>query len=465
MLKIAHPPFRLILLAVLGSAIILIGVTLAVSGLWQPRQLEAILPANETVALFSDVTREDVRAWSDAFPMLRTVPVFEGRLDAGVVRDAQNGGEGWILTSTHRDIPLPSANGEIYGQDFLASEGMSLGWLTGNAPRLKTSQTFRTLTHSLAAGAPYIFLAQDGHESVVPVPLQPFVRGSGSTLFSKNGETMIVRIAGSAREAESITADAWAFTPSPDTTLLLGNAKEILEQRQQALSVTDRQIEQGMIITKIHELLGTELSFAYDILPLLGGESSLSWKSGTGTSPLFLFSGTAGDLSTLRQTLSGIHGNARSLSSGIAVRQFSLDTDLRSTLIGSNPSAVDDRRESQNGWTVRRTEERGNAGAVRTLLVSGTRGNRFFISNAKEWAGTVIGAAATVSLPSLTGSPSAGGVLALDRFAAYTEALRSQPGWAWLLGDPDGKKSILWGAEIEPDVFTLTMRSMGDKTP
>lgn len=454
MIKFSLSPLRLVLLAACGSLIILGGAIAGIVALWQPRPLESMLPGQSTIALFSNVTREDLRQWGDRFPELRTVPGFNGRLELGMLD--VNGSHQWVLSSPREDLPLPQTNGTFRGQAILVSHPDVMSTLTSDTPRLKTSGVYRELSWGTSPHASRITLqtGADAAASALPPPLRPFIHASGGVLLSADRGTAHVRIEGTPGESSgSIPSAIPRLSPPPDVTLALAAPAAAMDLFLDEKPETERMIRRGQLLQKIEDVLGGEWSWEYDILPLLTESAVLHWRTGTGSMPSFAFQGRIKDAMQGRERLSALHETMRSGTAGVTVSRSTFEHGFTSTIIGSGPSEVRERRYSLNSWTVRETTD-----GDRTLL-SAVRGRDIVIGNRKEWVENIIAGTATDSLPTLSGSPAAGGVLSPALVQQLTANMRGQIGWMWMSTVIDGRKPVLWSVETDRNVLTLSIRN------
>lgn len=435
--------------------IILGGAIAGLFVLWQPTPLEGVLPAQSTVALFSHATHEDLRTFQSVFGSLKTVPVFEGKFDLGVIT-VPGKGEFWVLASPIKENPLPSVNVRIGRQELLASDTAVEQMLLDAGESLRSSHAFSTLARGIDRTQPWIFV-QNAPATVATLPprLRPLMQASGTVLLALQEKKAILRILATPLDLPRIQSPRIAaLTPAADFSLALGNPLTTLDAHWKALPESERLIQQGILTRFAGQLLGGEWSWTYDIAPLLAGESALSVRT-TGTGALsFFLSSTMRDSVDLRERLAAVHDRFRMQLAGSVVLERKLDREVTWSILQSDPAQVEDRMESINGWTVRQTRE-GNG---TRMLGSATRAREVVFTNNREWLNQLTRNRVDVALPSLSGSPIAGGHLSpalVDRFAA--DVLR-EPGWMWLLNGRRSEKGMLWSVEADADTFTVSVR-------
>ncbi len=449
-----RPPLsRILILSLIGSGIILAGTMIGILALWQPRSLDAFLPQPQTLALLENATREDIRVFIAQYPALQTVPVYGGAMDVGVVTlpDAR---QGWVLSTTTKDAPLPSSNLRIGRQNFLMSDPQLQALLTSGEPRLRSSQDFSLLTRGMRRDERWIFVKEPG-STALPALLRPMIPESRSLVVTTKDDTVTLRILGSTAVSGRRASPAIpSLSPAPDVTLTLGSPPGMLDAYLQSLPEHERAVRLGMLTATVRQLLGGQWSYSYDILPFLRQESVLHWRSATGTGGLaFLFQSSMDDVRSGKARLSELHERFRGQLVGTFVTDRSLDRGFRSTVLRSDPSQMEDRVQSVQGWTIRTTRERSG---MRSLL-SATRGRDIVMTNTREWLDQVTTTRRDIPLPSRSGSPVAGGSLstvASDRVTAETGRL---PLWQWIRGQLETRNPVLWSIEADADILTLNL--------
>jgi hypothetical protein len=446
---LTFPPARILVLSLVGSLIVAVGAIAAVIALWQPARLEAIVPAELTHALFSSVTREDLRVFSDEFPVLRNVPPFEGRLDAAVI-GLPAGPEGWILSQVHKEMPLPDVNGDYNGQHVLLSDPSVMAMMTGDGERLRSSTSFRHLSSALPLTTSRIYLRENAPTATNALPplLRPFVRASGALMLSLRTEgprtIATLGIYGQSLGKNATPPPLPLLTPPPETSVLLGNPAALLETGLQSLPAHEQMIRRGQLTRMASDLLGTEGSFDYDLLPLLLSPAGLHWSK-----EAFLFSGSMESSSTARETLAHLHDRFRSTLLGSTVVSRSFDKDFTSDIMKSDPSAVEDVTQTRGGWLVRITRQ-GAASA----LMSASHGREFVLSNNEAWLNQMI-VAGRITLPG--SAVAAGGQLGPSSIEGMVGSALTTPSWAWMGSVLPLRQGILWSAASDGQGITLSL--------
>jgi hypothetical protein len=404
------------------------------------------LPAQGTQAVFANVTREELRLFSDVFPALRSVPDFSGRLDAAVL--LANGGE-WILTSPSADASLPSENARLLRQPVLASDPAILDKLNADAVRLRESPAFSRLMRGVMTASPRAYFESAVDAGALPAIVAPFAGASGSLLLALQNGVVIIRTDAAPFAQPSIGKSLTLLSPAPDASLLLSAPAKMLELflKQQP---EEGAIRRGQMTALTRELFGgDEWSFTYDLLPPLGRESALHWRSGTGGLSV-LFQGEM-PAASMQRRLAALHESARARLSSSAVDDRRLDR-FRSVILRAATGPAEDRTYNQNGWAMRETRDAGDD----RVFVSAVRGQQFIVSNRKEWMDEAV-AGAGAALSRLAGSPAAGGMLSQTTLREVLGEQWNAPAWTWIRARMGEQGAFLWSAESDGQSLTLSL--------
>lgn len=457
MTKLSLSPLRLFLLGLLGSVIVLAGAVAGVIALWQPRPLEAFLPAENTVALFSHVTREDLRQFTAEFSVLSSIPVFDGIVDAGVI-GLPGGQQTWVLSSPSKDAPLPSVNVHIGHQGFLVEKTEIGDLLQSTDGRLRDVSAFADLMRGTDPHARRIYRRTNAAiaTDLLPTVLRSLIHASGSLLVSTDGETASIRVHGNMGESlPQIRQEVIQLSPSPDLTVRVSNIAQSMDRLLATTPETDRTITKSIVGKRVKEILGNDWSIEYDILPLLAKESLLAVKSNADAPYSFLLESTTGDSQNLSKRLNAFHDHFRAEHIGTTVTKKTFDKNFASTLLKSDPSQIEDVRQTVNGWTVRETREKNGT----HMLVSAVKGSTFVLSTVREWVDQITSGKTPETLPHI-GSPIAGGAVSQTLAAILLKNLERDTHWMWLrsaLGiDP---LRLLWSVEMDDHVLTISLKA------
>ncbi|MSR86962.1 hypothetical protein EXS70_02195 [Candidatus Peribacteria bacterium] len=453
MIDLRSPVLRVTVLSVLGSAVVLGGAFFAVIALWQPRSLEAFLPAERTLALLRNATREDVRAFTGQFPVLQDVPVYAGTFDVGVIA-LTAGKRAWVLSSRIKEQQLPSENMRIGRQTFLVSDADVQPLLESDLPRLRSSSVYMSLISEMDPTDRRAFIQKTtAPVATLPSILQPLVRSSGAVLLSIHGRTVILRTYGSVAPLPGIVSAPLPLpSPPSDVTLLLPAPDETLAQHLATLPENQQAIARGMLTKEVQGLLGADWSWTYDLLPLLQRESSVAWRTGSDGALAFLFHGTAGNWRDTEDRLTAFHTEFLSGLHGNIILARDLDKGLTSRLLRTDPSLTVDRTEESSGWTVRETGQTGGR-----MLLTAVRDREFLVTNDRAWLDQATSPKAIRYLPSLGGIPAAGGSLSPALVERLTAQIAPQPGWAWLLGSLETQNGVAWALGRDGQGRTLSL--------
>lgn len=463
---------RFIPLAFLSGFIVLSAAIATALILWQPRPLEAMLPGKDAIALFSNVTREDVRIWSDWFPELRSVPEFADRLELGII-DVSNGARGWIISSPTKNILLPETNGTFRGQALMLSSSEVIGIMTGHGakgapqdiPRLSALEAFRALMRGVPDSKSSAQTASDSHiylssglrdaAALIPNPLRRLVQASGGLLLSREGIISRIRTFGKPSHAtRTVSAGMAVLSPEPDLTIAIFAPAEMLDRWIASLPHSERAIRRGQLSKTVHDVLGEDWSLAYDIMPLLQGATTLHMRAGTGSVPSFMLRGTTSDIRDARKRLAAFQDSVRRRQSRTSVTRRKFDRGFTSAIIGRASTQAQDAEYDLRGWTVRETVFLDGHS-----FLTATRGHDFVIGNEKKWLDGVLSDEHEMQLPTIASGLIAGGRLSQEWFAQILEDVRRTTAWTWL-GQSSllSNRAVLWSAETDGETLTLSIR-------
>lgn len=406
--------------------------------------MQAILPAESTRMILSNVTREDIRTFTGVFPALKDVPNFDGRLNLGVV-DA-----GWILTSSDKTIPVPDAN-ETYGrQTVLISDAAVTGSLTGSGERVKTTDAFRVVARGISADTPFVYLPNAARS--VPAPLRPFVRSSGAVMASMKNSSVIVRAYGESMISPALRGSLSNLSPAPDVSIMAASPAKLMETFLMSLPEHERAARRTATIAALESILGGDWSFTYDVLPMLREESGVHVS--LDDERALLFHGTTSDQRKIDGMLTSLHEHFRETLLGTSVTRRTLEPGFTSVILKSDPSQISDRRYALNGWTVYETRQANGSGA----LVSATRGRQFLFSTKPIWAEQMIARAQAEQPGSVLPSATAAGILSPSLVKTLTAETSGDPLWEWIneaLGGSNVRR--VWSMESDGHSLTLSL--------
>ncbi|MFA6038764.1 MAG: hypothetical protein WCV62_04145 [Candidatus Peribacteraceae bacterium] len=458
-LRFTHPlvPILIALLAVTGT--VLVGTALFLS----PREKTAseLLPLQETVAFFHNLTLADAERLTPRFPILGEISLpREGGTDVGILRHA-NGLYGWVVflegdvvrTISSR-FPLDTASRVIRG-----SSGALALLARPEVPSLSELPDYRTLARLAPEDGSWVFLTKNVSFSGITEEdrlLMQHLRDRSSLLVqwgtASAAISFIYPIAGIAK----LSAAPPALTPSPAFSVALTYPRDTLEAIALLPSPSASLLLEGTLQRQWEHLMGTEASAAYDLLPLLGREASVSvLRSRTGSSLRLLLQTHTQDPDAARH-IDLLHRSVKQALSTQRITRQELPEGFAITTIEDDPGIIEQTRTQSGAWAVRATF-RSDTGEG---LWTATNGRRLLVTNDAAWAGQVTGKTPPLpgTLPPGPGTTVMGGVLERTAARSFLKNTLNLTLPSTLLATfaPPGDR-FLWSVSHTGQVATVTV--------
>lgn len=450
-------------LALLGGALLVSVLTVMITSLKTYTLTPAdLLPAKETLILFSSADDALLRQYEPWLPIIKNLPAAEiprtvaivqvpdeGKVlvifaRRPVVADALPSGSRW---TTHEVGPLLVA----------ASSPAIFSLLDAPTQPLHSSESFTLLSRGVTDQQPWIFVQR----ALLPTPetlmdavldtillqkvthLGIFPRSGSSERLSKTGSGMIVRLFPASDIARSLPL------PPPEETsslsLALSNPKQTFLDVQKQLSQTNHVLLMTRVPTFLSTIFGDDLSFEYDVLPLLSRPARLSIAStASGTSSLLL-QGSASDaaarIAQLHEAFRGSRTTARTIT-----RTFDGRYTFRN--IRDDTQALTDEYVPVGGMQMHKTVHTRQG-----AFCSALQGENFILSTDCALLERMV-----LGLPQ---GPGTSGVAAgtFSRPALFTLLSNALPS---LLGPtspllPSKTDTLQWSLSRQGDILTLTL--------
>ncbi|MDO8649053.1 MAG: hypothetical protein Q7R81_04705 [Candidatus Peregrinibacteria bacterium] len=457
-------PYRtvVILLAGIASvATLLIGFLLFGPVATGAISVAQILPAEGTIALFEHPTAETLEQFSPFTPSLRAlrtrteVPIAIALLDEG------NGDVGFAVFS--HSATVESITEQTIGPFAVeTSSERTMAMVLSAGTRLGRTAEFRALSSAVPTGSSRTFLSLNTLEPMLAnAPSDPTVRGIRS-LLSRATHVMIANDGNqgsigaytgapanrSAQASNTIAVPAYGELRSAMT---FGNLRATYDTTIDSASSEDRLILATLTKTAAAEVIGDEVSFAHDILPLLEEPTQVLIMENPSERRVLLIRGQMSDQELLSVILEKLHRSAAATST-IAFEVRELEDGFRSRTVRSGGGSAE--RTELNGWDIRRTSTT-ESGA----FITAQRRGEFALSTDPALLSGIIDdrAGMRITLPHLGGKRLfLGGVFlspAMRQSAlspSYDDTLLS------LLLPPAATGSLAIGAERTGAVTTLT---------
>lgn len=434
-------------LAAFLALVTAMGVTvwlIATSSRTTPPLAESI--PSDAIAFFSNVAAEDLETALPLFPILRALPLFDGRADIALV-ELPGGQSAWAMLKI-------SEHGRAEGATLISSEEFR-PLLAGERDRLAGFSPFLTLQARSAAGAPSAFLDLAHLLSPSSPPLDRALlnlglryalleRGEGGwTLHAFDPKAQPAMLSGPPRPVD--------LSPPAAFGLSLDRPMDAASALPRALSADDGNVLRSLLATEARKLLGPEVSLTEDLLPLFDRASLFQFSPGTGGT-LFLWRGATDDLARFERASARLLQGAPATGAAPRITRRTFDRGFASTTIRSDASQSEELRDDRDGWAIR---GRARSGEDRGIFLA-ARGREFLVANSRAWMEQAIAAGDATPLPSERGLLALGTVdLAALRMALAATPLSPTGSVLPFLRRAEG--SADWSLSRTGAVWTLTV--------
>ncbi|MDD4287647.1 MAG: hypothetical protein PHO20_03785 [Candidatus Peribacteraceae bacterium] len=315
-------------LALLGGTLLVSVITVLVTSLHTYILTPAdLLPADETLILFSSTDDALLRQYETWLPILKTLPVAEIPRTVAVVQ-VPNEGKALVVFARRPVAPDALPSGAKWTQHEVgplfvsASSPAVFPLLQEPARPLRSSQAFTLLARGGTEQSPWIFVER----SLLPAPttltdsvLDTLFLHSTSHLgiFPRSGSGMIVRLFPASTDGRSLSLPH-PMGRTPEFSIALARPESTLGELQGKLSQESRIMLDTRMLTFFSETFGDDVSFLYDVLPLLARPARLSLsRTASGTLSLLL-QGSASDaapaIARLHEAFRGSRTTARTVT-------------------------------------------------------------------------------------------------------------------------------------------------------
>lgn len=189
--------------------------------------------------------------------------------------------------------------------------------------------------------------------------------GSGWTIFIANPPPML-----SPSIPESIL-----HPPQTNLSMTVGDGRRLWKTMEERMDVPLRRILYALVGSETEGLLGKDVSFTYDVLPLLQKPFTVH-VSKSGSALRYALGGSMDDRHQLIQNLEQLHQSVGRSLPTVSLITRDLD-EFRSILVKQNASLLEQTEGNEGGWKLRSTRHRETDAG----LISATRGDRFALGN------------------------------------------------------------------------------------
>lgn len=377
------------------------GITVIVTSLKTYTLVPAdVLPAKETLVFFSSADEQLLRRYAAWFPALRDLPVADIPRTVAVVRTPEWGDI--VVVFARRPVApglLPTDDGWTSVEKgpllVAVSSPAVLPLLDAPMQPLRSSKAFALLTRKEDDRQPWIFMQRRflpasatlgdvvldtillrdvTHVGILPYgPSDPAAErtGSATSLASDDGSGMTVRFFPSGTERRALSLPAAAeFSP---LSIALAQPADILQTLYRELPAGEHVLFESRMLTFCATLFGDDVSFTYDVLPLLERPARLSLsRTGSGTLA-WLLQGSTADAGTritrLHEAFRGSRTPARTVTRVFDSGRYTFRN------VRDDTQMIADTETALGNMRLRRTVH-----AVQGEFCSALRGEEFLLS-------------------------------------------------------------------------------------
>ncbi|MBI3331484.1 hypothetical protein HYZ99_00815 [Candidatus Peregrinibacteria bacterium] len=425
MVSIALHRFSLILGACIASALSLGVLLLILRPALPPPSPAAILPATETVALFPSITEERLQDFAGLFPMLAGLPASETPL-ALLTYSCGEGctDTGWALFHDEE-----VEGGEKVGSWHVRASSpdvMALLSDTGTG-RLLNARPFQTAVHDRASDvylSPQFLPRSSNLEDQL---LHTLLQGSTALALGETQSGWTLAINGAASPLSQSVATNVQVQTDIALTASIGDARRLWQFLEDAIEPGQRSILSSLVSTTVERTLGPDVSFTYDVLPLLQKPVVLVATSGSGVT--FAIEGSMDDRTVMAETLTRLQESMRRHLSQMMTVARTFDNRFPSVLLKQETSLLEIREGEEEDWSLIEISHRETGEG----LVTARSGDRYAIGNDADLLRRVLrGEGVRVSFAPGTRATLAGGQVDL----AELQAVITETPWKRALFGP-----------------------------
>lgn len=381
-------PAIMIVAAMLGSAAMLTAlISIAGSMSIYASEPADFLPIKQTKLLIHKPTAVDIKRWGDEYPFMHTVD--QSTLAALAVVTMNNAETGVI--AFHHDTSMDHSVGPFGIQ---VSNPLVLPHLQAQQTSLGKHETYRAFKKVHAQDDSWTYLQKQSQVVADTHLLSSLLRSTASAFaFTQMSDIQVLQ-----QRQSLLPPPGEASTSIPHVeyrlfALSMGNAHEGFVRWKTRLPSENVAIVEGLLRSTI-AFLGSNVSFDYDILPLVTKPSVLQAATMSGSTTLLL-SGSMDDKTTLNEILERMHESYGKTLTTTRVTKRVLDKRFTTVDLRHDDSMIETAYEPVGDWAVVSTTEVKSA----TGLFTATQGNMFMVAQRKDVLLSALNARDTLQPP------------------------------------------------------------------
>lgn len=372
-----------IAVACLGSLAILAG-TLFFIWTQSPIDPTDLIPADRTVAYFSNVRRENMMSWNRVYPILSNIPFVDGTFSLALINE--KGAFQWMMFSNAHADPA-SQRGVVYGslriEDSYGEGNPAKRIEMSKADPFSHSTVFRTLQANSPKTKTWAFADLAGVMPQSPTPLDRYLLA-----MTKDHPQLMVGMDGNRWSVSMVSATDMPSVASLQLphgqypfSVTLAHPSESIGLLMKGFLPAEQDIARSFAQGFVSDLIAKTVTLTRDLGALFQEPVTLSLEpQANGAS--FLLEGRMNEEETLAKTLAAVYEKSKTSASAVSVTKRQFDAQFGTTVVervtGSGTLAT----AQMNGWSVRST----SADNGKTGFVVAQKGNMFLLGNSPGWA-------------------------------------------------------------------------------
>lgn len=404
-----HFPFaKQVVIGIGAAAVILIVATLAFFSIRNNLANPASqVPARETVAFFTNITKGNAGAFAASVPMLSQVALDDTPSAVAIIKTG-SGQNGWAV------LQRTPAGKEPFS---LRVSDPSLSSLFQDIrDPLSATRAYRTLSKNTTDPSAWLRFPD---VSIHPAsPLVPLLNTTEPVSVVLQADGLEIRVLSDSAFPVLMSGPKEVFG-HPLFIVHVSNGTALLKSAPSYLQDEPLLVAKTVLSNALVSLFGKDFSPTYDLPPLLAGTTTIELAKSEGLQLRLYMEGTADDSSAITH-LGDLFKTT--LTSATRYTQ-TFDDKFEWQDIREDSSVIEDIRNAENSWTTRRIKQTQTG---KSLFIA-TRGKKYILSNDADAFQKAITIEATPLGTSET--PPAG--LGLIQSAELTDLLRRTMPTVW----------------------------------
>lgn len=362
MLAFFHTRARLVLGGFIASLFTLSAIVLPFLLRGGTQQPEDFLNARDTIAVIRYPLSEDLTSsLRTLFPILRDAPNESGSILA-LLRSPDE--EHWI--SFTRDNDGKKAYEGNVGGYFFRTSGVRKPQRNTGLP-LSSNTAYAALAHQPNSIALRIDALPPEKTLAGRIAAAAFLADAEWIQVRNDRKSRVLALAGSFENVEGADLEMPIASEAKEA-LAMSNPERFFRDLNATLAKHDSALLQSIVLQRVRDVFGTDVSFTYDVLPLLQAPAILM----SSTSGGFLLAGSA-DEHVLQEILPRLHGSVRTVLPHSTINRYEIG-QFSANVVMEDQGGIIEERWPAEGYDITRTGPKNGSGGFLTAVR-----NRFFL--------------------------------------------------------------------------------------